>query len=640
LPDEQIATDALMGRIEGLGAPHGVIFVMDATNIERNLYLYTQLVDLGLPMMVVLTMTDHLGRNDIHLDIPELARLLNAPVYPVSPGNRVQMAAAKQGIRNLFDKPFIPSVDFGLPEQLRDCSLQLMLAFQGEFPMTRLEAEALLLESGEFRLQKRLLGEVPPRLISKLEQLRAQLSDLHPNDLAIKRYRWASSVVAEVEQRRDQGPSLSQKIDKILTHRALGLLIFASIMFFVFQAIYTGAVPLMDLIEGGAGALGQFIDTRLSNTPILRSLLVDGVIGGVGAVVVFLPQILILFLLVAFLEDSGYLARAAFLMDKLLGWTGLNGRAFIPLLSSFACAIPGIMAARVMADPKARLATILVAPLMSCSARLPVYILLISAFIEPKFGPGWAAFSLFAMHALGLLVAMPIAWFLNHGVLKTPGMPFIMEMPPYRWPNPRTVVYRSYMAGKKFLLRAGTIIFLLSIVIWSLSYFPRPDSVAQEVIATSQVENEAQLERELASAYLEQSYLSRIGKTIQPVFAPLGYDWKITVGILGAFPAREVIISTLGIIYQSSDEDDATINLQGRMRAERKADGSPLFTPLLAISLMVFFALCSQCMSTLVTVQRELNSWKWATFMFVYMTGLAYLAAMATFQLGRLIGFA
>ena len=346
-------------------------------------------------------------------------------------------------------------------------------------------------------------------------------------------------------------------------------------------------------------------------------------------------------------------------MDRLLGWTGLNGRAFIPMLSSFACAVPGVMAARVMPDPRARLTTILVAPLMSCSARLPVYLLMIGAFIEPHFGAGWAALTLFGMHALGLIVALPVAYFLNRGVLKTPSIPFVLELPAYRWPSLFNVGFRAYEASKKFLMRAGTVIFAASIVIWGMSYFPRPESIATNIeqkyapeLSALQAAGESaesatnpreelqmRIDNEISGAYLEQSYLGRLGHAVQPLFAPLGFDWKISVGILGAFPAREVIIATLGIIYNvGASVDEESDSLKQRMAAEIRTDGTPVYTPLVAVTLMVFFALCSQCMSTLATVWRELNSGKWAAFLFVYMTGLAYICGLAVYQTGRWFG--
>ena len=353
----------------------------------------------------------------------------------------------------------------------------------------------------------------------------------------------------------------------------------------------------------------------------MQSFVVDGLIAGVGGVVVFLPQILILFFFIAMLEGTGYLARAAFLMDRLLGWCGLNGRAFIPLLSSFACAIPGVMAARVMPDPKARLATILVAPLMSCSARLPVYMLIIGSFIEPQYGAFWAGFALFAMHLLGLVVAIPVVFILNRGVLKGKRLPFMLELPPYQMPRWKDVFLGMLNRGKVFLTTAGTTIVVMSVIIWAASYFPRK-------VETGMPENEA------AVAQLEYSVMGRVGKAVEPVFAPLGFDWRISTAILSAFPARETVVPSLGILFSLGSGDEAEAKLGEKIKDARWPDGRPLFTLPTSIGLMVFFALCAQCLSTLGVVRRETNSRKWPLFMFTYMTALAYLGAWVVQWIG------
>ncbi len=643
-PDERIAVDVAMGRVKDTPRPDAVVFILDATNLKRNLLLYSQLVELDLPIVIALTMTDLLAREHIELDIALLRERLGAPLTPIVGGDREGLARLGESLfQALANEP--PRLPRLFPETLE----QAVDRFETTAPnsgLSRFEIRNLLSTGG---------GAVDPDCQAAADRLRADLPAealLSPSQAAAKRYQWAQRIVDGVETRRQREKrTWSERIDAVLIHRFYGLAFFAAVMFVVFKALYSWAGPLMDLIESGMGALGGLAGSGLGGAPILQSLLVDGFIGGVGAVVVFLPQILILFVFIAFLEDSGYLARAAFLMDKLIAWTGLNGRAFIPMLSGFACAVPAIMATRVMPDPKARTATILITPLMSCSARLPVYVLLIGAFIEPQFGAGWAAFTLFAMHALGLLAALPIAWFLNRNLLKTPTMPFVLEMPPYRMPKLRNVTLRAGQAGLSFVTKAGTIILACTVVIWALSFFPRPASVAERIEAryaqTSaplSPDRQAELEREknneIAGAYLEQSYLGRTGKAVQPIFAPLGFDWKITVGVLGAFPAREVIIATLGIIYNVGEADEGSADLKSRMRQERRDNGTLVFTPLTAIALMVFFAFCSQCMSTLATIRRELNSWGWTVFVFVYMTALAYVLGLAIYQLGGLLGFA
>ena len=344
------------------------------------------------------------------------------------------------------------------------------------------------------------------------------------------------------------------------------------------------------------------------------------------------------------LEGSGYLARAAFLMDRLFGWCGLNGRAFIPLLSSFACAIPGIMAARVMPDPKSRLATILVAPLMSCSARLPVYLLLIGAFIQPRFGPVGAGLALFGMHLVGLFVAIPIVWLLNRKILRGKRLPFLLELPPYQWPKWRDVWISMYFRAKIFVKTAGTIIALMSVIIWALSYFPRltPDQkagVKQQYALLHPGATNSDLQKHFDEEQLANSALGRFGKTIEPIFIPAGFDWRITTSILSAFPARETVVPSLGIIFSlGGDVDETSSDLPKALHDATWPDGRRLFTTWTSVGLMVFFALCAQCMATLATVKRETNSWKWPLFMFTYMTTLAYLAAVGVQMLSHLFG--
>ena len=647
-PDEQVVSDFLMGRMpDQTHKPDLVLFVLDAINLKRNLFLLSQVAEVGIPAVICLTMTDLLDENGIELDVAGLERELSVPVVPVV-GRRPETVEALRGaLGRALQEPRDLHTNEKYPEQLETIVDGLVAAQKTE--LNRFELRNLLF----FERDENLAPVTDPSTAHALSAARDEIKKLKiaPSRVLSARYRWADDLIGRFETRKPRPRTWSQFLDTISVHRVAGPLLLMGVMYFVFQSIYAWAAPLMDLIDAAFGSIGELAGASLVATPMLQSLIVDGIIAGVGSVVIFLPQIVILFIFVAILEDSGYMARAAFFMDRLLGWTGLSGRSFIPMLSSFACAIPGVMAARVIADPRVRLTTILISPLMSCSARLPVYLLLISAFIEPTYGAGWAAFTLFAMHGVGLVAALPVAWVINRGLLKTRPMPFMLELPPYRLPHFRNVYYRVFEAAKKFLIRAGTIIFALSIVIWALSYFPRPAAVEEAVHADfaeriaavegeARAEVEAERDQAVDAAYLEQSILGRMGRTIQPVFAPLGYDWKLTVGILGAFPAREVIIATLGIIYSvGSDVDEESSSLKDRMAASTWSDGRPVFTPLVTISLLIFFALCAQCMSTIATVQRELKSWSWAIFMFVYMTGLAYVAAFVVMQGGRALGF-
>lgn len=658
--DERIAVDVLSGHAEAGGPPDAVVCVVDATNLLRHLYLASQVSDAGLPMVIALNMTDSAREQGIGIDVGALSRRLGVPVTPL-------VATRGQGIEDLrraigeavAERRRMTPIVWPDPVVRSRESLAAALG-DGAGELSEAELNRALFDPDSAVLDRVGLGGGERR--RALDGAWAILREhgLEPSSVeSMVRYeqlaRAMEGVVSHSESRRATG---TESIDSLLTHRLWGLVVFIGLMFGVFWSIYTGATPLMDGIEAAFGGIGEWAGGWLASMPMVQSLVVDGVIAGVGGVVVFLPQILILFFFIALLEDTGYMARAAYLMDKLFAWCGLSGKSFVPLLSCYACAIPGVMGARTIENPKARITTILIAPLMSCSARLPVYVLLISAFIQPVYGNTVAAATLFGMHVLGLIVAMPIALVVNRLIFKIKRTPFIMEMPPYRAPRLRDVTWRMWLRGKDFLQTAGTIIFAMSVVIWALSYFPRPTSVEERATASfvdevaeaegvdaaeasSLVEADEALAGRLANrvdgAYLEQSALGRIGKFVQPVFAPAGYDWKLTVGVLGSFPAREVIIATLGILYNVGGdvaEDDP--GLKASMYSASWPDGAKVFTIPVALSVMVFFALCLQCGATVATIAREIG-WKWAATAFVYMTALAWLGAVVTYQAGNAI---
>ena len=380
--------------------------------------------------------------------------------------------------------------------------------------------------------------------------------------------------------------------------------------------------------------MGARVDAMLGEG-LLRDLLVDGVIAGVGNVIIFLPQICILFLFLTILEDVGYLARAAFLIDKPMRAAGLSGKAFVPLMSSFACAIPGIMSARTIANHRDRFVTILVAPLMSCSARLPVYALLIAAFLSEY---EWLA--LLSMYALSVGAALVVAWILRKTIFRGESSEFILELPAYRMPNWKGVIRTMLSKGWLFVRQAGTVILAISIILWFLAYFPRSEEIekqAEQRIAAG--EDEEAVDNWRAGAQLRQSYAGEVGHFIEPVIEPLGYDWKTGIGLVASFAAREVMVSTLGIVYSVGEADEESETLREKLKSDKKPDGSPVHTPLTSISLMVFFVLACQCMSTLAVAKRETKSWRWPIFMFVYMTVLAYVAALVVYQGGLALGF-
>ncbi len=645
--DERVAAEVIEGVSEGVAIPDLLVCVVDATNLERNLYFYSQLVETGLPIVVALTMVDRLKGLGKEVDLAKLSQELGAEVVPLV-GHRDQgIDLLRAAIERNLQSPHPASINLGLPAVLEAGvdRLREKLA-RAAVPLTKAEIRRSLLGGTE---EGSHLFAAYPEVREEFVASRREVEEagVQANVDVSVRYAWSAQVSRTTIRSVGEpakAASRTDKIDAILTHRVFGFGIFVLLMYGVFQSIYTLAQPLMDVIQGLFDKFGDLVSPRLASIPWLQSLLVDGLIKGVGGVMVFLPQILILFFFIAILEGTGYLARAAFLMDRLLGWCGLNGRAFIPLLSSFACAIPGIMAARVMPDAKSRLATIMVAPLMSCSARLPVYLLLIGAFIQPRYGTFWAGFTLFAMHFLGLLVSIPVVWIFNRRVIKGKRLPFLLELPPYQWPKWRDVMLAMYFRARVFVQTAGTIIVAMSVIIWALSYFPRYG--AQELqakrvqyTASHAGATASEIDRQMDEQQLAHSYLGTFGKEIEPAFAPAGFDWRITTSILAAFPAREMVVPSLGIIFSvGKDVDEHDLTLKSAVQEARWPDGKPLFTPWTAIGMMVFFALCAQCLSTLATVRRETNSLKWPVVMFTYMTALAYVGAVVVHLIGNAFG--
>jgi ferrous iron transport protein B len=656
--DERIAVDVLAGRIGDQPAPDLIIVVVNAENLQRNLFLASQVSELEVPMVIALNCWDIAEKKGLQIDCKLLEQRLGVPVVPtIAKRNRGTEELAHAVESALATKPRMARPIW--PEAVKTAIQTLkdeLVTQRGERLHTG-ELQRLIFDR-KSALRNRLKTPEPEQE-KIIKEVRKQLykEGFNPDAAeSILRFRFLNPLLSDIIARQavNKKRTKSESIDQLLLHRFWGLVVFVGMMYVVFQSVYTWAGPFMDLIESGVGVLQNIASGTLAEMPILQSLIADGIIGGVGAFLVFLPQILVLFLFVSLLEESGYMARAAFLMDKLFHWCGLNGKSFVPLLSSYACAIPGILATRTIGDPKARMITILIAPLMSCSARLPVYILFIGAFVEPRYGPTVAGITLFAMHFVGAFVAAPAAWLLNLALNKGRlNKSYVMELPSYRAPSLNTLFSRMYESGREFIVRAGTVIFAMTVIIWALLYFPRPNEVAeavrhdfeQELSAPSKpseytAKMQAELDRQVNAAYMEQSYLGRFGKFVQPAFELAGYDWKITVGVLASFPAREVIISTLGITYALGGEvDEESNDLRDRL-SQAKWESGPrkgtyVFNIPVALSIMVFFALCMQCGATVAVIAKELN-WYWAIGSFVVLTTIAWLAAVLTYQIGML----
>ncbi len=606
--DEKIAREILMGKLAEVPKPSAVIAVVDATNLERNLYLVTQLLEFGIPVIIALTMVDLAEKQNLEIDVKKLSKFLKIPVIAVK-------AKQKIGIEELSNEVLKTAKSLEKPKTT-------WISNGNGFSETIEEDDIHLSLSDNQAANKQIFA----------------------------RYNFISEVYQQSVKPFDESEArFSEKIDRILTHKFFGLVILVAILLLVFQTIFTWAALPMDLLDAGFGSLGEFVGNQMSEG-ILRDLIVDGIIAGVGGILIFLPQILLLFLFISILEDTGYMARAAFLLDKLMSRVGLHGKAFLPLMSSFACAIPGIMATRTIENRRDRLATIMIAPFMSCSARLPVYALMIAAFFAGQTVFGFislGAVLMLAMYSLGIFVAVIAAFVLKKTILKSPPPPFVMELPPYRLPNFRTVIQNMFTRALLFIKRAGTIILAISIILWALMYFPRSGeqsavSSQQSAVKIQEDDNSGSpiIEDQIVSSQLENSYAGMLGHTIEPVISPLGFDWKIGVAIIASFAAREVLVSTLSIIYNVGDDaTEESPTLINAIRNAKKSDGSKVWTPLTALSLMVFFVLAMQCMSTLAIVRRETNSWSWVIFMFGYMTVLAYIASLITYQGGRFLGF-
>ena len=589
-PDEVVARDVLSGEISDIGKPDCVILVADSTNLERNLYLATQLQEFQIPLVIALTMNDIADRQGLVVDEKILASGLGNLVVKMN-------ATSGSGLSELGDA-------------VRDA---VEVKEKTAAAKWRTELDAIKgRESGS--------------------------NEIFLRYAFIERVVGAAMSVRE-GQSKSSSVAHSEKIDRILTHRIFGPLVLLGVLLFVFQMVFAWASLPMDLLDSGFGFLGDSVRSQLGDG-ILTDLLVDGIIAGVGGVLVFLPQILILFLFVSILEDSGYMARAAFMSDRLMAGIGLHGKAFLPLISSFACAIPGIMATRTIENPRDRLATILIAPFMSCSARLPVYTLMIAAFFSDRTLWGFislGAVLMIAMYLLGVVFAVIVAFVLKKTVLKAPTPPLLLELPPYRFPNFRTVVQNMLSKASQFVQNAGTVILAISIVLWALAYFPVPGSETNQETGSQSEVVDSDEER------LERSYAGHLGRLIEPVIEPLGFDWKIGVSLIASFAAREVFVSTMSIIYgmnaEALDEYGGEGKIADAVKNAKRPDGSPAWTPLTAVTLMVFFVLAMQCMSTVAVVKKETNSWGWPIFMTIYMTGLAWLASFATYQIGSLMGF-
>jgi ferrous iron transport protein B len=655
-PDELVTVDLLLGQQPGETKPDLILNIVDASNLERHTFLTTQLMELGIPVIVAANMMDMARSQGKTINIGACVQALGVPVISIEAHRKIGFEALKQALvqtLNLQSSPVIFPAAF--QQEAQQLSNKL-----GKAVPPALVARLLIDRDGA--IEQRLVANTPS-LAEDLRCARQRLDEAKcsvPQIEARTRYGFLRQALQSVTQQTGSAPKdHSARFDRIITHRIWGLLIFLGILFVIFQSIFIGAEPAKELLDQGIKTLGEWSSSWLSTGP-LKSLIQDGIFAGVGGVITFLPQILILFFFLCILEDCGYMARAAFLMDKIMSKCGLSGKSFIPLLSSFACAIPGIMATRVIEDRRDRLATMIVAPLMSCSARLPVYALLIAAFVplNTALGKVLPGVVLFGLYLLGIIVAPLVAWFFKRTLLRGETPLFLMELPPYRWPSLWSVLHRMLERAWAFVRRAGTFILASMILVWALLYFPRTsangerydlqlEALSEKKDEAEKAKKEADVEKieqqmkHLQGEWKRGSYLGRLGHAMAPVFKPLGWDWRIGTAALASFPAREVMVGVLGILFDVGEVDDEKTETLGKQLQETTWEGEPqrkLFNLATALSIMVFFALCCQCASTLAVIARESNGWTWPLITFVYMTVLAYVAAFVTYQVASWLG--
>lgn len=645
--DERITYQVLAGTYEHEPAPDLIVVLVDASNLDRNLYLTSQVMDLGIPVIVVLSMVDVAQDRGINVDAERISKVLGVPVIPM-------VAKEDSEVQKLRD--YISSYKVDPPKPLQwspSEPLQKAIEFlinKWIKPNTNLPERVWTIEALRFIGDDQainLINDIKKQhqLREIVEEARKLLEESGKNYAAeevLSRYDYIENCTSDsVSVSSEKNETISDKIDAVVTHKIFGPIIFVMILLLMFQSIFSWAEPFMNLIDLLFIETGTWVSEVLPEG-ILNDLLVEGVIAGLGGVVIFLPQIMFLFFFISILEGTGYMARAAFVMDGFMTRIGLHGRSVVPLMSGFACAIPGIMATRTIENWRDRIITIMVLPFMACSARLPVYAIMIAAFIPNESFLGiftLQGLTFFGLYFLGIVTAIIAARVMKQIIKSDIPSPFIMELPSYKMPKWSGVFYNVFDRGRVFVTEAGKIILGISIVLWFLASFPRTESqnnfVAEQRVETVNEYSPDQTEQQQASNKLRQSYAGQFGQFIEPVIEPLGFDWKIGIGLITSFAAREVMVGTLNTIYSVQHEGDEQMALREKLRSDVDNEtGEPVYTVWTALSLMVFFALAMQCMSTIAIVKRETNTWKWPAVMFIYMTTLAYISSMLVYQIG------
>jgi ferrous iron transport protein B len=659
-PEEQLAILTIAG-IPPHPTPDVVVQVIDATQLSRNLYLLLQIIETGVPVVVALNMTDMIEARGDSIDVLALERELGVPVVAVSALRGTGLDELSLRVAAVLSDPEAARTTWcweprgaSLLTDINEVGASMPDSWcRGSDVRRRAFALWALLSLNESDELRGVSDDLRRSVVVVRERAQANGREIE-SEVVQGRYDWIDERMPLFQKQKPTTKrTRTERLDSLLLHPASGFLIFLLMMGLVFQTLFSGADPAIAFVERAFGVIGRAMENAMA-PGFLRGFLVDGVVAGLGSVLVFLPQILLLFLFIGLMEDTGYMSRVAFLMDRIMKALGLHGRAFVPMMSGFACAVPAILATRTMERRRDRFLTMMVVPLMTCSARLPVYSLIIAALFPPAQVFGFLPVQgllMVGMYLFSTVIALVAIAVIGRTILRGPRIPLILELPPYRRPHIPTVLRMVAQRASVFVREAGSVILVCTIALWFLLSHPvnpilETDydglrSAAVESLAGDELSDRlTELKSRKAGDVLRASYAGRVGQVIEPVLEPLGFDWKIGVGLIGAFAAREVFISTMGIVYGlGAEEDETSHTLRERIRSETRADGRPVYTPLVGLSLMVFFALACQCMATLAVVRRETHTWRWPIFMFFYMTALAWGSSFLVYQGGRWLGF-
>jgi ferrous iron transport protein B len=638
-PDEEVAINTVLGR-KGIKRPDAVLMVIDGTALERNLYMLMQLLEFDIPVIAVVNMLDSVRQDGLEINFDVLREIFGIPVVGTIARRRQGVALVREALDDLLTNPdaaprpgwlWDPAPALAADLDGFDALIRDEVRFRLDSPGARRAFALWLLMS----VVPDSMLEVRPRLREHTLETRARI-EAEGRDLVREavadRYAQIDLITPRIITRSANRSQRTERIDAVLTHPLWGSAIFLGLMALIFQGLFSGSEPFIALIEQGFARLDGLIRSVLP-AGLLRDLITDGVLAGVGGVLVFLPQIIFLFFFITLMEGTGYLSRAAFLIDRIMRKLGLHGQAFVPMLSGFACAIPAIMATRNIDNRRDRFLTIMAVPLISCSARLPVFTLIIALLFPAADKIGFmntGTLILLGIYVVSTVLALSAVGLLGKFVFKGTPQPLLMELPSYRMPDARTILMILWDRTRAFLTTAGTVILVMTIILWVLLTFPRHDmdGLAGEALTIAQAEQ------------LHESVAGRIGTFMEPALAPLGFDWKIGIGLIGSFAAREVFVSTMGVVYGVGGESDETdVSLRAVMRRDTRSDGTPLWTPLTGLSLIVFFMIAMQCMSTLAVTRRETGSLAWTAFLLGYLTTTAYVASLLVYQGGRFLGY-